>query len=726
MLLLISLTFRTEFVGNRGQMDGEVAFHSIHPFGIYVLRGGDVVMGDVRLTAPGGKVKVRGEGPTGATFSVFKDDLEFSGIPTFRAVRLEGVARGTDLLLTAVGYDSLEVQIFLSQDSPDTLVLRFPGAHLSYEGGHLKVSRGKTTVIFGKFRAFESVRDVPLKLRTSGDSLLVILGNRPKGGEVVVDPIAVVLVAGGGDDFARDIALDPSGNVVIAGYTDRAVDFAPSRTVFGDTGNTDVFVTKLSPDLSTHIATAIIGSPQNDFAYGLTVDSYGNVFVVGMSEDGENYSSSRVLMGPQSPLQATVTKLSPDLSTHLGTAVISSTDDDFAWDVVVVGGHVYVGGSTGDVYTFAPSRSIIGSPGGVFSAFVTELSTDLSTHVRTVIFGGPGMDWVRGIDTDSSSIFVGGSTSDGANFGPSRTVFGTTGSEDVFAVKLPLDLSGIDAVAVVGGSGWDYAWDMDLDNSGNVLLGGYTGDYSSYAPSRTIFGTPGGYEAFVTKLSNDLSIHVATAIVAGSDADYAYGVDADPSGDVLLVGKTFSSDIAPSRVDFQYGSYSGNGEAFMTALTPDMTTHIITYVFKSSEEDGAEDIIAIDSLCPAYITGWTGAGWNFTEFLPPTFGTTAVTDAFVIRVECPLGGDDELAVGEREAGWDVEVLGGTVRLTLGKGTYVGYALYTPSGKLVAKKTLGYLTPGRYDLKPTSNIGRGTYFLVLRAGDTRRVLKVIRR
>ena len=716
---------RTAFVENAGQEDSSVLFHSIHPFNTYVFKDGHITVGDVVIRPERRPERIVGEDETGATFSVFKGGMSVSGLPVYGSVRLVGVAEGTEMLLTYIGHDTLEIQLFLSAESPDTLRLTFPGASISGDAGTLRISRGGTVLLLKDIGAFEGSRRLGLGIGVRGDTVLFRFRDRRHTGKTVLDPITVVLVASAGYDYARDIALTPDGNVVIAGYTYRAKDFAPSRTLYGDTGNVDVFVTKLSGDLSTHIATAIVGSPQNDYAYGVGVDASGYIYVAGMSEDGENYSSSRTLMGTQSPLQAVVTKLSPDLSTHVGTAVISSSDDDFAWDVVVVGGNVYVAGSVGDIYSFAPSRSIIGSPGGVFSVFVSELSSDLSTHIRTVIFGSSGMDWVRGIDTDSSHIFVGGYTYGASDFGPSRTIFGTTGSADAFVARLPLDLSSVDAVAIVGGSGYDRAEDIDLDDDFNVLLGGTTGNYSDFAPSREVFGTTGGSDAFITKLSNDLTEHVATAIVAGSDEDYGYGVDADPSGDVFLVGKTYSSDIAPSRVEFQYSSYSGNGEAFMTVLTPDMATHITTYVFKSSEEDGAEDVVAVDSLCPAYITGWAGAGWNFTQFLPPTFGSSALSDAFVIRVECPLGQDDELSLSEREGGaWSIKERRGALELVLGRGAYVGYDVYDASGKLLHTRSVGFLKGGTYTLPLPK--GPRLLFVVLRVGEDTRIVKVVRR
>ncbi|NPB03758.1 MAG: hypothetical protein GXO39_05020 [Thermotogae bacterium] len=58
-------------------------------------------------------------------------------------------------------------------------------------------------------------------------------------------------------------------------------------------------------------------------------------------------------------------------------------------------GYVYVGGST-QSSDFAPSRTIYGTTTtDKYQWFVTKLSSDLSSHVRTVIISGANHDIFR-------------------------------------------------------------------------------------------------------------------------------------------------------------------------------------------------------------------------------------------------------------------------------------------------------------------------------------------
>ncbi|MEO0149787.1 MAG: SBBP repeat-containing protein, partial [candidate division WOR-3 bacterium] len=133
-------------------------------------------------------------------------------------------------------------------------------------------------------------------------------------------------------------------------------------------------------------------------------------------------------------------------------------------------------------------------------------------------------------------------------FAPSRNVFGTTGLWDVFVSKFSNDLSTHIATAILTSSGDDYARSLAIDISGNVFVVGYTYNSSDFAPSRNVFGTTGSWDVFVSKLSNDLRKHIATAILTSSDGDYAYSLAIDGSGNVFVAGATGnSSDFAPSR-----------------------------------------------------------------------------------------------------------------------------------------------------------------------------------
>jgi len=75
-------------------------------------------------------------------------------------------------------------------------------------------------------------------------------------------------------DFARSIAVDASGNVYVAGHTYGAL---PGQT---SSGGSDAFVRKYDGSES-ELWTRQFGTPNDDSAYGVAVDTSDNVYVAG-------------------------------------------------------------------------------------------------------------------------------------------------------------------------------------------------------------------------------------------------------------------------------------------------------------------------------------------------------------------------------------------------------------------------------------------------------------
>lgn len=90
----------------------------------------------------------------------------------------------------------------------------------------------------------------------------------------------------GKDEFGAGIAVDGSGNVVVAGSTE-SPDF-PSTGGFKTTrgGTSDGFVTKVS-GTGALLWSSYLGGSLSDSAVDVTADGFGNIFVVGSSVSGD-------------------------------------------------------------------------------------------------------------------------------------------------------------------------------------------------------------------------------------------------------------------------------------------------------------------------------------------------------------------------------------------------------------------------------------------------------
>ena len=89
---------------------------------------------------------------------------------------------------------------------------------------------------------------------------------------------------GSGDDMGRSVALDGSGNVVVAGHYQGVVNFGigsmTSYTPAGSGPTVDGFVAKYSSS-GTPVFVRGFGGDSSDSAQSVTVDPSGNVVVTG-------------------------------------------------------------------------------------------------------------------------------------------------------------------------------------------------------------------------------------------------------------------------------------------------------------------------------------------------------------------------------------------------------------------------------------------------------------
>ena len=120
----------------------------------------------------------------------------------------------------------------------------------------------------------------------------------------------------GSNAVIEGVAVDPSGNVDLAGFFSNTVDFDPSSATanLASAGSFDAVLWKL--DSNGHFLWArSYGSGDSDAANALAVDASGNIYVAGMFSDNVNFgtvSSPDSLTSGTSTFDAFVLKLDPN------------------------------------------------------------------------------------------------------------------------------------------------------------------------------------------------------------------------------------------------------------------------------------------------------------------------------------------------------------------------------------------------------------------------------
>ena len=325
-------------------------------------------------------------------------------------------------------------------------------------------------------------------------------------------------------DQAASVIVDSSGKVIVVGqYTSIPVNIydVDGLTVFFTLTNSassvsDVFVVKYDSS-GTPLWARRIGGTGNDFATSVTTDSSENIVVTG------HYRS-----------------------TSLNVYAANGTTVSFT----------LTNTSEGGSETFIVKYDFSGTPlwtrkiGGLYNNIVNSVKTDLSGNV--IVVGE--------YSSPSVNIFA-------ANGTTVSFTLSNNGGNDTFVVKY--DSSGTPLWArkmagTTGGLGFDVAYSVSTDSSGNIVVAGSYTLFSMnvYAANGTtvLFTLSGsGYiNCFVVKYDSSGTPLWARKMGDGTAQCGANSVSIDSSGNIVVAGFTGSS---PMNI------FAANGTTVLFTLT---------------------------------------------------------------------------------------------------------------------------------------------------------------
>ncbi|MGD0363969.1 MAG: SBBP repeat-containing protein [Bryobacteraceae bacterium] len=420
--------------------------------------------------------------------------------------------------------------------------------------------------------------------------------------------------SGKGTDHANGIAVDPSGNIYIAGNTTstdfplhnplQSVPFGGSAGVYSGTG----FLMKLTADGTPVYATYLGGAEGYSSLAGVAADAVGNAYVIGttaaqdypytpgmpaasVSDNGIfdfsgaffakiNPTGSQILYagaltGPVPGCETTVEGSSCFLQSSPTTGAAIAVDP---------AGNAYIAGSAG---MGLPTTSGVLRATGI-GAFVAKVNF-AGNGLDYVTYLGPGnlnpatgtvaTDFISAIAADAAgNVYLSGATSDPSfpvTAGAFQTSLAGPGSlpyvspPDAFVAKLNPAGSAMVWATLLGGTATDAAQALATDSAGDVWVSGITG--STNFPT-VVSVTPGGSE-FLAELNPTGTALSYAALWPGNTVAQALAVDA--SGMVHAAGangivSAFPADAAPGTTPdpWMFGVTNAAGGVLSGRLAP--------------------------------------------------------------------------------------------------------------------------------------------------------------
>ena len=579
-------------------------------------------------------------------------------IPLYSRVRQTAVWEGIDVVFYGAGRHVEWDYVVAPGADPGAIAFRV-------EGGATRIDeRGDLLIDVGNVELRQQ-RPVAYQRRANGERVPVDASYAPqpdgrvgieigaydRASELVIDPVLVfsTYLGGSGGEFwvssnVAGIALDASGNVVVAG--DTATPNFPNVTATdlrAAGGSRDVFVARLSADGSTLLSLTYLGGSGLDDRASVAIAPDGSIFV-----SGRTLSPNLPVTPGGSPhsggADAFVYKLDATASTVQYVTYVGGAGDESANALTVdsLGRPLLVGSTTSAADTFPETT---GAPqttaGGATDAFVALLDPTTGAVSFASFLGGSGADDAYGVKANAlGQVFVVGTTQS-ANFPLAGALQGAiSGTADAFVSVMAPGTSTLLASTYFGGAGGaaaEYATDVAIGPGESLYVSGVTDSPSFPATGGSAQAASGGQlDGFVAKFGwngTALSTTYATYLGgAGNDAAFALGVA--PDGTATVTGGTQSAGFPPDAGAFD-STLGGTQDAFVVRLNPAGSSLTEgSYAGGSGIDVGLA--LALDAVGDAYVIGQTTSNDLVTTSLGGTtpWDTTpnGAEDAFVFRV----------------------------------------------------------------------------------------------
>lgn len=424
------------------------------------------------------------------------------------------------------------------------------------------------------------------------------------------------LIGGTFHDRITGMAVDSAKNIYVVGTTVSS-DFPTTPGAFDvSKQDTDVFVAKFSPDLSTLLASTYIGGSNFEQSGNIKVSANGDVYVTGQTASTNFPVTSgaydTTFNGtPNSTFDVFVARLSSDLTSVKSATFLGGTaSEGETYLALDVNNNVYLTGGT-DSTNFPVTSGSFNTASGPSASFVAKLSPTLNSLTGS---GYVHNTLVRGIAVDSASnVFVVGATS--GNIGVTMNGYDTfhAGNSDGLVLRLPTSLSNMTNATYLGGTSVDELRSVAIDTSNNVYVTGYSQSGSGYPTTAGAYDTSanGLSDVVITKLSNNLSTVLVSTFLGGVEAEAGLSITLDGSDNIFVAGNTGSANFPVTSGAFG-SSLTGNTNGFLAQFSPSLNTLLgSTHLGGPSGAGltGSDAFATVFGQSGAlYIAGMTGGG----------------------------------------------------------------------------------------------------------------------
>lgn len=619
-----TLSGESVFISNRGQTDYFIRFYSNHKTSRVTVddqnRIGHLLAGEniaaFTESFVNSMVTAKPEVLDKATskLNYFQGNNQsdwLTGIETYHSITLGEIWNGIRVDLLAGEESAQKIFNIMAGADPGQVRISIDRGSLKVnDAGELEVLGADGNARFSKPAAWqeteEGKKEVEVAYRVIDDRTYGFsLGAYDRSRELTIDPLLYSTLLG---DINHDKihAVKVSGDYVYVMGQTKSTGFPTVEGVVYESqaGGWDIFVSKLSHDLSTlHASTFIGGSGDEANGEGgleipdMEIDGDGNIYISGNTASSDFPVTADAYDSTYNGgIDAFVLKLDGSLTQLLSSSYYGGSGDDGARPIKLDSeGNVYIAGWT---KSDDLPMSILGYDStfnNATDAFIAKFSSDLGSLTSATYFGSAGgnntnqADVIQKLDINSAGeVYAGGycqKSNDSGVFPKTEDAYSVNSNYGLcaFIARLSGDLKDLkqcglfDPMTSTDGVGRSDCGGLDIDDNGNIF---FINNFSS-----AIDCSYWDY-IYLIKFPADLNADNTVLRSLGKRGGYAYDMKIGPDGDVYVAGRTFSNSLIPY--------YLLHDDSYVSEISGVATTQYYYDAFVAKFTSDIEEITTTD------------------------------------------------------------------------------------------------------------------------------------
>lgn len=320
------------------------------------------------------------------------------------------------------------------------------------------------------------------------------------------DLLWATYLGGTGDEHLTNMVIDSQDNIIVTGRT-LSSDYPTTSNAFQDDlqGNSDAFVTMISPDGTSLLFSSYLGGFQEESGAGIGLDSEENIILAGLTASDDfptNTSCVQPLHGGVN--DAYIAKVDPNSGVLICSTYLGASSDDLGVRLTVGDNDeiVVIGFTTSTDFPVTVD-AFQSENEGDYEAFISILDANCQSLDFSSYLGGSRFELGSDVAfTPNGDIIVTGRTT--SNDFPTKDSFQEerSGGTDAYLTRIRGDNYSLAFSTYVGGSSDDFGWNLVVGPSGEITLAGWS-DSTDFPTIGSFFGTHnGGADVFLCRFTS--------------------------------------------------------------------------------------------------------------------------------------------------------------------------------------------------------------------------------